>query len=60
MLSLTSKESSIFFDMPFYTQVNSAALGSLLETPLAFLCHHETKSLNDCLVKFKAVIIKCM
>ena len=36
MLSLTTKESIILFDMAFYTQVDSVAMGCQL-------CHHETK-----------------
>ena len=45
MLSLTTKESFILFDMAFYTQVDSVAVGYPLGPSLAnaFLCHHETK-----------------
>ena len=44
MLSLTTKESIILFDMTFYTQVDGVAMRSLLGPSLAnvFLCHHET------------------
>ena len=57
MLSLPTKESIILFDMAFYTQVDGAAMGSPLGPSLAnaFLCHHETKWLNDCPEKFKPV-----
>ena len=50
MLSLTTKESIILFDMAFYTQVDGVAMASPLGPSLAhaFLCHHETKWLNDC------------
>ena len=43
MLSLTTKESIILFDMAFYTQVDDVAMGSPLGPSLtnAFLCHHE-------------------
>ena len=55
MLSLTTKESIILFDMAFYTPVDGVAMGSLAN---AFLCHHETKWLNDCPDKFKPVFYK--
>ena len=60
MLSLTTKESIILFDMAFYTQVDGVAMGSPLGPSLAnaFLCHHETKWLNDCPDKFKPVFYK--
>ena len=60
MLSLTTKESIILFDMTFYTQVDGVAMGSPLGPSLsnAFLCHHETKWLNDCPEKFKPVFCK--
>ena len=60
MLSLTTKESIILFDMTFYTQVDGVAMGSPLGPSLAnaFLCHHETKWLNDCPDKFKPVFYK--
>ena len=60
MLSLTTKESIILFDMAFYTQVDGVAMGSPLGPSLAnaFLCHHETKWLNDCPKKFKPVFYK--
>ena len=60
MLSLTTKESIILFDMAFYTQVDGVAMGSPLGPSLAnaFLCHHETKWLNDCPEKFKPVFYK--
>ena len=60
MLSLTTKESIILFDMAFYTQVDSVAMGSPLGPSLvnAFLCHHETKGLNDCPENFKPVFYK--
>ena len=60
MLSLTTKESIILFDMVFYTQVDDVAMGSPLGPSLAnaFLCHYETKWLNDCLEKFKPVFYK--
>ena len=50
MLSLTTKESIILFDMVFYTHVDGAAMGSPMGPSLAnaFLCDHETKWLNDC------------
>ena len=45
ILSLTTKESIILFDMAIYTQVDSVAIGSPLGPSLAnaFLCHDETK-----------------
>ena len=60
MLSLTTKESIILFDMAFYTQVEGVAMESQLESSLAnsFLCHHGTKWLNDCPKKFKPVFYK--
>ena len=52
--------SIILFDMAFYTQVDGVAMGSPLGPSLAnaFLCHHETKWLNDCPKKFKPVFYK--
>ena len=46
--------------MAFYTQVDSVPMGSPLGPSLAnaFLCHHETKWLNDCPEKFKSVFYK--
>ena len=46
--------------MAFYTQVDGVAMGSPLGPSLAnaFLCHHETKWLNDCPEKFKPVFYK--
>ena len=60
MLSLTIKESIILFDMAFYTQIDGVAMGFPLCPSLAnaFLCHHETKWLNDCPKKFKSVFFK--
>ena len=60
MLSLTTKESIVLFDMAFYTQVDNVPMGSPLGPSLAnaFLCHHETKWLNDCPEKFKSVFYK--
>ena len=60
MLSLTTEESTILFDMAFYTQVDGVAMGSELGPSLAnaFLCHQETKWLNDCPKKFKPVFYK--
>ena len=60
MLSLTTKKSIILFDMTFYTQVDGVAMESPLGPSLsnAFLCHHETKWLNDCPEKFKPVVYK--
>ena len=60
MLSLTTKESIILFDMAFYTQVDGVAMASPLSFSLdnAFLCHHETKWLNDCPEEFKPVFYK--
>ena len=60
MLSLTTKESIILFDMSFYTQVDGVAMGSPLGLSLAnaYLCHHETKWLNDYPDKFKPVFYK--
>ena len=60
MLSLTTKESIILFDMAIYTQVDSVVMGSPLGSLLAnaFLCHHEMKWLNDYPEKFKPVFYK--
>ena len=46
--------------MAFYTQVDGVAMGSPLGPSLAnaFLCHHETKWLNDCTENFKPVFYK--
>ena len=59
-ISLTTKESIILFDMSFYAQADDVAIGSPLRPSLdnAFLCHHETKWLNDCPEKFKPVFYK--
>ena len=50
MLSLTTKELIILFEMTFYTQVNGVEVGSSLKPSLAngFLCYHKAKPLNDC------------
>ena len=60
MLSLTTKESIILFDMAFYTQVDGVTMGSQLGPLLAnnFLCHYGTKWLNDCPENFKPVFYK--
>ena len=44
MLSLTTKQSIILFDITFYTQVEGVAMGSTLRPSFAnaFLCHYET------------------
>ena len=62
MLSLTTKESIILFDMTFYTQVDGVAMGSPLGPSLAnaFLFHHEKKRLNDCPKKLNQCFIKGM
>ena len=60
ILSLTTRESIILFDMAFYTQVEGVAMESPLGPSLAnsSLCHHEMKWLNDCPEKFKPVFYK--
>ena len=60
MLSLTTKELIILFDMAFYTHVDGGAMGSLLRPSLAnaFFCHQEMKWLNECPEKFKPVFYK--
>ena len=60
MLSLTTKKSISLFDMVFYTQGDDVAMRSPLGSSLAnaFLCHHETKWLNDCPEKFKSAFYK--
>ena len=60
ILSLTTKESIILFDMAFCTQGDGLAMGSPLGLLLAnaFLCHHEIKWLHDCPDKFKSVFYK--
>lgn len=57
MLSLATKESIILFDMTFYVQIESIAMGSPLGPLLAnmFLCHNETKCLKDCSKHVKQV-----
>ena len=57
MLSLTTKELIILFDMAFYTQVDGVTMGSQMGPSLAnaFMCHYGTKWLNDCHEKFKPV-----
>ena len=46
----------ILFDMAFYTQVDSVAVGSLGTSLVnVFLCHHEKKWLKDRAKKFKPV-----
>ena len=60
MLSLTTKESIILFDMAFYTHVDGVTMVSPLDPSLAnaCLCHRETKCLNDCLENIKPVLHK--
>ena len=60
MLSLTTKKFIILFNMEFYSQIDSVAMGSLLGPRLAsvFLCHHEKKWLNDCPNNFKPAFCK--
>ena len=60
MLSLTTKESIVLFDMEFYSQINGLAMGSLLGSTLVnvFLCHHKKKWLNDCPNNFKPISIR--
>ena len=60
MLSLATNESIIFFDITFYTKVGDLAMGPPLGASLAnaFLCHHVTKWLNECLEKFKPTFYK--
>ena len=60
MLSLTTKESIIVFDMVFYSQIDGVAMGSPLGPSFAnaFLCHHEKKWLNECPKHFKPVFYK--
>ena len=60
MLDLIIKASIILFDIVFYTQVDGVAMGFPFGPSLAnaFLCHHETKWLNDCPEKFKPVFYK--
>ena len=60
MLSLTTKEFIILFDMEFYSQIDGVVVGSPLGPTLAnvFLCHHEKKWLNDCPNNFKPVFYK--
>ena len=60
MLSKTTKESIILFDMEFYSQIDGVAMGSPSGPTLAnvFLCHHEKKWLNDCPNNFKPLFYK--
>ena len=60
IFSLTTKESVMLFDLVFYTQVDSVAMGYPLgpSSANAFLCHHETKCVNDCPEKSKPVFYK--
>ena len=64
MLSLTTKKSIILFDMAFdmafYTQIDIVAMGSPLWPWLAnvFLCHQQTRWLNDCPKKVKSEFYK--
>ena len=60
MLSLTTKESILLFEMAYYTQVVRVAIRSPPGPALAnaFLFQHDTKRLNDCPEKFKAVFYK--
>ena len=46
--------------MAFYTQINGVAMGPQLEPSLAnaFLCHRETKWLNDWPKRFNQVFFK--
>ena len=50
----------ILLDMAFYTQNDGVVMGtpSGLSLANAFVCHHESKWLNLCRKKFKAVIYK--
>ena len=58
MLSATTKESIILFDMDFYTQVNDVAMVSPLGPSVAnaFLWYHGTKWWNDYPKKFQPVL----
>ena len=60
MLSLTTKESIISFNMAFCSQTDGVAMGCPLGPTLAnvLLCHHEKKWLNDCPNNFKLVFIR--
>ena len=60
MLSLTLKESIIFFDNKYYSQIHRVAMGSPLGPILAkiFLCYHESNWLKDCPKDFKPVYYK--
>ena len=59
MLSLTTKESIILFDMEFYSQIDGVAMGNPLGPTLTnvVLCHHEKKWLNDCPNNFKPAFL---
>ena len=60
MLSLTTKESTILFDMEFYCQIDGVAIGFPLGPTLAnvFSCHRKKEWLNDCPNSFKPVFNK--
>ena len=56
-LQLAVKDVLFIFNDKLFKQTNGVAMGSPLGPSLAniFLCHHETKWLNDCPLEFKPV-----
>ena len=60
MLSLTLKESIIFFNNKYYSQIDGVAMSSPLGATLAniFLCCHDSNWLKDCPKDFKPVYYK--
>ena len=60
MLSLTLKESIIWFDNKYYSQIDGVAMGSPSGPTLAniFLCYHESNWLKDCPKNFKPICYK--
>ena len=60
VLSLTTKENVILFDLKYYGQIDGVAMDSPLGPTLAkiFLCHHKTTWLKNCPKSFKQVYYK--
>ena len=60
VLSLTTKENVILFDLKYYGQIDGVAMGSPLGPTLAkiFLCHHKTTWLKNCPKSFRPVYYK--
>ena len=60
LLELATKESFILFNGQYYKQIDGVAMGSPLGPTLAniFLCHYESKWLDQCPSSFKPLYFK--